>query len=78
MPPNIQHYPLPHWWNFSLLTTVTVIHVPPMCSQPLAVHSGYDDESVERAVDLNACTAIGEYEQKDASHGMGFICDENE
>ena len=46
-----------------------------MCSQPLAVH--YDGESVEQAVDLNACTAI-EYEKKDDAHGVKFIFDEKE
>ena len=48
-----------------------------MCSPPLVDHSDYDGESVEQAVDLNACTAL-EYEQKDDAHGVRFICDEKE
>ena len=48
-----------------------------MCSPPLVDHSDYDGESVEQAVDLNACTAV-EYEQKDDAHGVKFICDEKQ
>ena len=48
-----------------------------MCSPLLVDHSDYDGESVEQAVDLNACTAV-EYEQKADAHGMRFVCDEKE
>ena len=48
-----------------------------MCSLPLADHSDHDSESVEQAVDLNACTAV-EYEQKEDVHGVRFVCDEKE
>jgi len=48
-----------------------------MRSPPLADHSDHDSESVEQAVDLNACTAV-EYEQKEDVHGVRFICDEKE
>ena len=64
MPPKltkIQLYPLPHRWNFSLPTSDSNTS---MCSPLLVDHSDYDGESVEEAVDLNACTAV-EYEQKD-------------
>ena len=46
-----------------------------MCSPLLVDHSDYDGESVEQAVDLNACTAV-QHEQKDDAHGVRFICDE--
>lgn len=48
-----------------------------MCSPPLVDHSDCDGESLEQAVDLNACTAV-EYEEKDDAHGVRFICDEKE
>ena len=47
--------------------------VPP----PLVDHSDCDGESVEQAVDLNACTIV-QCEQKDDTHGVRFICDQKE
>ena len=65
---------MPHEWNFSLLTRVIVI---PQYVPHCLLTSVYDSKSVEQAIELNAHTAV-EYEQKDDTLDVRFICDEKE